>query len=268
VACSWSTPRSIATLAIWLGAWACAATGCEATSGGGRGPDGGSGLTSLSVRGRVVDAESCSDSTRGCQPVRGIVVAAAGAPELRSAPTGADGAFRLDGLPRGFASALLLVPQDTAGALYVPTLNPEVVPAASDVTEIFGAELYVLPRGTGSLLDAVAREAGLDLITTGGYVGQAVLETGSVPVAGASAIAYPAQGTMRFVNALPSVASGEMALLPETATTTGPFGLFLFAAGAPRESVAVVPLEDGRAFTLINARLAPGEVAFAVHYGR
>ncbi len=247
---------------------AASTTGCGATPVGGNGPDAGVRLVRLTVRGRVVDAESCSDATRGCQPVRGVVVAAAGATDVRSAPTGADGAFRLDGLPRGFASALLLIPQDTAGARYAPTLNPQIVPADSSVAEIFGAELYVLPRDTGSLLDAVEREAGFDLVATGGYVGQAVLETGRTPVDGATAIVYPAQEPVRFVNVLPSIAPGEMALRPATATTTGPFGMFVVPATGPRDDLAIVPVKDGLAFTLIDTRVQPGEVAFAVHFGR
>lgn len=247
---------------------AASAGGCDATPVGGHGSDGGATLAHVTVRGRVVDAESCSEPVSGCQPVRGVVVAAAGATALRSAPTGADGAFRLDGLPRGFASDLLLVPQDTAGARYAPTLNPQIVPADSDVAEIFGAELYVLPRDAGSLLDAVRTEAGLDLVTSGGYVGQAVLETGRVPVDGASAIVYPAQQPVRYVNVLPRMAPTESALRPATATTTGPFGIFVFAASGPREDLAVVPVKDAVAFTLISTRLQPGEVTFAVHFGR
>jgi hypothetical protein len=220
----------------------------------------------ISLRGRVVDGETCA-STAGCTAVPQMIVALRSDPErIRSAPTGADGTFVLEDVPVGYRHDLIVRAEDGA-ASFAPTLNPRVV-APSDDEDRFGVELYVLPRDPGSLLDGLRAE-GIDLVLGGGYVGQAVRVEGSMVTAAAGARIdfHPPPRSLRFVNVIPRFVVDQPVLLPAEAVATGPFGLFVAEAAGPTDPVAVIPLEDGFLYELVVAPLEPGFVTYAIHRG-
>ena len=226
--------------------------------------DGGTTVPSLTVRGRVVNAETCFVSP-GCQGVSGVIVAWPGAPDLvRSTPSSAEGAFRLEGIPRGIRLDLLALPQDTAAAGFAATYNP-MVAAASAADEVFGLDIYVLPRGSMSLLVGIQNETGIGLDARGGYIGQ--VAQGHDAVIAATVTVSPAQDPVRFVNVLPRLAmAGEPALLPEGTAATGGFGTFVVpSAGGMRDPVAFIVAKDGLTFDPVVAPLIPGVVTFGVH---
>jgi len=220
----------------------------------------------ITVRGRVVDAEGCA-STTGCRGVEGLVVALASRPDtIRSAPTGVDGTFELADVPAGYRHDLVV----TAGAgledAFAPTLNPSVL--GSDATEDqFGLQVYALPRGPESLLEALRRE-GYDLVLAGGYVGQTMRVVDGTWVEaseGVSIEVYPAQDEVRYVAVLPRYVPDEPPLRPRGATSTGAFGLFAFQALAPVDPVAVVPAHATLEHDVVAAPLVPGMVTFGIH---
>ncbi len=224
------------------------------------GPEG-----SIAVRGRVVDAESCA-STAGCLGVADVVVSVWGEPERPpSAPTGADGAFVLEAPPDRDVH-LLAAPAGSAAEL-APTLNPMVVRPGDD-SDLYGVELAVLSRAPDSLLTALRRE-GIDLLLGGGYVGQVVRVEGArvEAAAGVRVHVHPAPARLRFVAALPRYLPDEPLLAPETAETTGPFGIFVAEADRPRELVAVAPFADDVEYDLVVTPLPAGVVGYAVHRG-
>jgi len=193
-----------------------------------------------------------------------------GAPErLRSARTGAEGAFELAGVPAAIRADLLLLPQDTAAARYVPTINPMAV-RRSDEEDVFGLELYVLPQDPDSLI-AGLRSAGIDLETDGGYVGQVVRdEDGALTAAADVQVAHaPPQGVLRFVNVLPRFASDGPLLRNPDADRTGPFGLFVVpSAGGIQDPVTFAPFAAEREFDTVVTPLVPGLVSYGVHAER
>lgn len=220
----------------------------------------------ITLRGRVVDAETCA-SAAGCTAAPSMIVALRSDPErVRSAPTGADGTFILANVPIGYRHDLLVSAEGGAASV-APTLNPMVV-APTDETDRFGVELYVLPRDPGSLLDGLRGE-GIDLVLGGGYVGQAVRVEGAsvTAAAGARVAMHPPPESLRFVNVIPRFVPDQPLLLPTDAVSTGPFGLFVAEADGPTDPVAVVPLEDGFLYELVVTPLEPGFVTYAVHRG-
>ena len=221
----------------------------------------------VSVRGRVVDAESCA-STAGCLGVQGMVVRVWGGPDsLVSEPTGLDGAFEIEGLQPGRHEHLVARPE-AAATDFAPTLNPMVLPP-EQTEDLFGVELSVLSRAPNSLLEALRAE-GIDLVLGGGYVGQAVHELGtSVEAApGVRVHVHPEPASLRFVAALPRYVPDEPVLRPSTAETTGPFGIFIAEADRPRDLVAVAAIEEGVDFDLVITPIEPGMVTYAIHRGR
>ncbi len=223
-----------------------------------------SGRDPITVRGRVVDAETCA-STAGCQGVPGVVVALLTAAErVRSEPTGLEGAFELSGVPAGGPHHLVGIPQDTAAARWAATINPMAVDSGEDV---FGLELYVLPQDSDALLTALRAE-GIDLVATGGYIGQVVVAEGATltAVEGVGVSASPPQGEIRYVQVLPRYVPDEPALKDPGATTTSAFGLFVVpSGGGSPEAVRLAPSGGGSSFEWITTPLRPGLVSFAIH---
>lgn len=220
------------------------------------------GPAGLTVRGRVVDAESCAML---CEAVSGVVVSAADG-SLRSAPTGPDGAFQLAGLPTGEAIDLVAVPQDTMALRYAPTRNPEVVPPST--ADVFGVRVHVVPQGAGSLLEAVEVEIGAAPRSL--HLGQAVRVEGPglVPVEGAGVSLEPTLGPVRFINVLPRFSTGEAALMASDAVATGRFGMYLIPSPRPGpDATTVTVTADGLVFPPTHATLAEDTVSFALHRG-
>jgi len=198
-----------------------------------------------------------------CEAVPGVVVSW-GDGSLRSAPTGADGAFQIAGLPTGEALDLLALPQDTMALRYAPTGNPEVVPPSSG--EVFGVRIHVVPQGAGSLLEAVEAEIGAAPRSI--HLGQAVRVEGPglVPVEGAGVTLEPALGPVRFINVLPRFSTGETALMGPEAVATGRFGMYLVPSPRRGPDVTRVGVTaDGLAFPPLRATLTEEVVSFALH---
>jgi hypothetical protein len=247
--------------------WLIAVLGCSPTSGTRDGSVGG--LPTISVRGRVVDVESC---TMGCAGVANVVVAWGGSPDvLRSEPTGPEGAFLLEGVPAGLRSDLLALPQGTTASSYAPTLNPSLLRRTDD-EDVFGLTVYVVNADAESLLAAARDEAGIDLARDGGYLGQVAerLEAGGlVAAAGVGVSVAPMQGPVRFVNVIPRRAPAEPALLPAGAVATSNFGLFLFpSSGGIQDPVAIAPFAAAGEYGIAVTPLVPGVVSFSVHVQR
>jgi hypothetical protein len=212
----------------------------------------------------VVDAESCA-SAAGCTGVAGAVVTLRADPDVRSAPTSAEGAFVLSGVPIGYRQDLVVTASD--GAAYAPTSNPMVIEPEDDADR-FGITLYAMPRDASSLLEAL-RAQGIDLVLGGGYVGQVVRVEGSTVTAaeGAHVIVYPSQRSLRFVGVLPRFIPDEPVLLAPDATTTGAFGMFVVEADGPADPVAFAAYDDAIEYDLVVAPLEPGIVTYAIHRG-
>lgn len=225
--------------------------------------DGGRG--EVAIRGRVVDAETCA-STVGCQGVEGVVVALLSDPTgVRSAPTTAEGAFGIDGVPAGESVDLIAIPQATSAVRYVDTINPAAADTAEDV---YNLDVYAMPRDPDSLLAALDAE-GIDLLAMGGYVGQAVAFDGDSWTAadGVAVEVSPPQDTVRYVHVLPRYVDGEPALEPAGATATGPFGLFV----VPGIGATAVRLTLSSADHVFDPQITPlraRAVTFALHRAR
>jgi hypothetical protein len=232
------------------------ACGCSGTIGGTS--------RTITLRGRVVDVETCA-STAGCTGIEGMIVSLAADPDgVRSAPTSDNGTFVLSGVRTGYRQDLVVRPAE--GQAHAPTINPMVI-TPSDSEDLFGVELYALPRDPQSLLTAL-RSEGIDLVLGGGYVGQAVRVTETVTAAdGVQVQVYPPQGAVRYVHVLPRFVSTEPVLEPPTATMTGVFGSFVVPADGPADTVAIVASEAGIEYDLVVAPFEPGFVTYAVQRG-
>lgn len=222
----------------------------------------------ISVRGRVVDAESCA-SAAGCTGVEGMIVSLYADPDrVRSRPTGADGTFELHGVPIGYHHDLIVTPDDSSTALVAPTLNPMVV-HRDDADDLFGVELYVLPRDPQSLLEGIRAE-GIDLLRGGGYVGQVVRVEGLMVTAadGVGAAVAPAPLSVRFVRRFPRFVTEATTVLLEPGTTaTGAFGTYVVEPDGPTDPSAFLPVQAGWEYELVVAPMEPGFVTYAVHRG-
>jgi hypothetical protein len=206
----------------------------------------------LSIGGRVLDAESCS---MRCEAVTGAVVTYEPAART-SMPTGPDGAFSVSGLPDNSVIDLLV-----DGPSFAVTLNPEVAHTVND--DLYGAQVYVLPSGPGSLLAAIEEEVGPGAI----HVGQVVVAEGLAltAVEGAAVAMEPPVGSIRIVNVLPRLGTGEPALKPPSETETGRFGMYVVVGGSGPVTIRVTAA--GRSFEPVTTTMESGRSSYTLHQG-
>lgn len=228
----------------------------------------------ITLHGRVVDFETCPIPP-GCAPVEGMVVEVEGA-RAPSQPTGREGAFTVNDAPADQPLWMSV----RGDATYARTLAAAPIPGSDH--DVFDIVLYVLPRGGATLLDGIERERGVDLESSGGYVGQAVaridpgegedplcpdLEEGLCAIEGVVASVRPSRyGAIAYVNALPSfVPEGPVILELGHATTAT--GIFLVMPETP--SIAALDVEPTHADLLLPAATAapvePGAVTLGFH---
>ena len=228
----------------------------------------------IGLHGRVVDFESCPIPP-GCSPVEGMVVEIAGERAV-SEPTGREGAFFVRDAPKDRALVLSV----RGGRGYARTIAAAPIPGSSN--DVFDIVLYVLPVGIGTLLEGIDDERGVDMVSSGGYVGQAVaridpqgtedplcpdLEEGLCAIQGVSAFVRPSgYGVIAYVNGLPSfVPDGPIVLEQGHATTST--GIFLVLPGIPQSAaIDVEPSHPDLALPSLTAvTVEPGSVTLGFH---
>jgi hypothetical protein len=256
-----TTPLALASIV------ALTTLGCT-PGGGGSGRDSGepdgevTDLPTITVSGRVVDYESCFE---GCVGVENVAVAWGGAPMvLRSEPSGADGSFTLAGVPSGIRSDLIAIPEGPSGSSFATTLNAMLV-RRDQTSDVFALQVAVLPRDAQSIIAAFEAETGIRLDRDGGYIGQ-VVNADNDAVAGVDVAYAPAQGTIRYVDAVPRYAPTEPAFQPPEATSTSIFGVFVLGgSGSLVDPVTFAPGTPPMAYQTIVTPLIPGVVSFGIH---
>ena len=190
-------------------------------------------VATVKVTGRVVDFETCF-SAAGCQSVPNLIVSLYYNDLLRSSTTGADGAFELRWVPDTINSYLIVTEAATDQSAYLPTLQARPITTAG--ADIFGLELFVLPR-RGGLYQGIVAEAETTAETQPLFIGQVFMTQGSsamVTFAGAQVSSSPAT-TVRFIKSNPRFPEqwGDTTTLhPAEQTVTTAIGSFL-AIGTP-----------------------------------
>jgi hypothetical protein len=217
----------------------------------------------VEIHGRIFDLETCPG---GCLVVVGAVVSLHSDPALISDPTGPDGAFVLQGVPRQSSQRLRAETTNGMVGSYVTTLNVNALAVGDE--DVFGVELYMLSAADTDLLGVIATESPRDLRSEGGYVGEVIRrEPDPEAVAGATVELFPGEFPMRYVNVIPRYVPGETALQPSGATSTSGYGLFVVASLGADQSLGVMVKAAGLAFEPLLLPMAPGTLAFGLHLG-
>jgi hypothetical protein len=265
------SPALFALIALLAGS-------CQEVTGPIDEPDAGS--SSVQLRGRVVNFESCY-GVNGCRPVEGVRVRLRSLPSYVSAPTASPGRFALRA-PVAHEDDILVDPELFA---FAPTVNPWAAPPA--VSDVYGIELYVLPLGVnadGSDTIVTALEGltpPIQLVDRagalgeGGYIGQVLRqdEEGRHAVAGASVEVilpdeWPAgvpEPEVRYIASIPRYEAGDVLYAPEY-PATGPFGLFVIPTGHQAGVITVHVATSDTIFSEVVAAVAPGLVTLGIHH--
>ena len=223
--------------------------------------DSNSGGSEVTIKGRVVDFESCM-TTAGCQGVAEMQVALFYNTAVVSERTAPDGSFTLKGVPNGVR--VLLLVNDTEGGRYLSTL--QAGPITTSGSDVFGVELYALEI-EGGLYEAIETQLQLDVEDNALYLGQ-VLELNEdrfKAYPGANVTVSPA-ATLRYVKTNPRFENSEVdAFFPASREATGQFGQFVIAGDPAGRDYAVLVESGDSIFNPILAPMKSGYIAIGLH---
>lgn len=178
----------------------------------------------LAIHGRIVDLNSCL--LPPCDPAVGLVVSA-GPGRPRSAPSGVDGGFVIEGLSAGESAQLTVDDAPGESDLYVPTRMAEVV-TMSNGEDVYGVMVYVVRRDS-FFYQAIVDELGAAVESHALYLGQVFHtedEHGTLMASKDVEVKSPAAASIRFRKAIDEHDQLEGFYLADH-TTTGPTGQFL-----------------------------------------
>ncbi|MCC6746704.1 MAG: hypothetical protein IT371_03540 [Deltaproteobacteria bacterium] len=240
-----------------LGLLAAAMVGCVDSTGGttpGTKP-------TLTVKGRVVDFESCL-SAAGCKGAPNMKVALFYDTAVASEKTGPDGGFTLKGVPVGGPGYVFI--SDASGEFkYLSALQAQ--PVRTDAGDVFGVEAFALSM-RGGLYDGVVAEAKARVETHALYLGQVVaLKEGTMKaLEGASARTNPGS-TVRYVRDNPRFNAGQQTLFESARAATGVFGQFIVITKPDLQDYTIAAAAKGLQFPYLVAPLGAGYLTIGLH---